>query len=194
MPSSTDSVILYLKYSSVLVFSFCCWSAFSFWFEGPSYKTYLPPFGQPLKPPEKFLHCASRINGRGFTRNPDFYGLGIRIGVYLQWITSLTANILLPRERGYVAATYVLFSMSALVALPLLVFGEASAFTAEIIVILNILWGGTWLVDLTVSRRLGTNEMTSSARLFGTPISAKHFLLDRKSRPQSGLCFALSSI
>jgi hypothetical protein len=37
----------------------------------------------------------------------------------------------------------------------MLVFDRACAFTAEIIVIVNILWGGTWLVDLIVSRRLG---------------------------------------
>jgi len=95
---------------------------------------------------------------QGFTGNPDFYGLGIRIGVYLQWLASLIANVWLPRERGYVAATYVLFSISLLVALSMLVFDRACAFTAEIIVILNILWGGTWLVDLTVSRRLGKNR------------------------------------
>jgi hypothetical protein len=52
-----------------------------------------------------------------------------------------------------------------LLALSILVFDRARAFTAEIIVILNILWGGTWLVDLTVSRTPGMNKTAASQGL-----------------------------
>lgn len=32
----------------------------------------------------------------GLTGDPDLYGLGIRIGIYLQWISSLLTNVLIP--------------------------------------------------------------------------------------------------
>ena len=32
----------------------------------------------------------------GFTGNADLYGLGIRVGIYLQWISSLLTNVFLP--------------------------------------------------------------------------------------------------
>lgn len=40
--------------------------------------------------------CSDRYTDRGFVGNPDFYGLGIRIGIYLQWLGSLMANAFLP--------------------------------------------------------------------------------------------------
>ena len=38
-----------------------------------------------------------------FDGNPDFYGLGIRIAIYLQWVTAFVANHLLGEEavKGY---------------------------------------------------------------------------------------------
>jgi hypothetical protein len=160
MPYSTDNLILCLKNFSVFVFyAYCGLVFFRFWFETTEVrrlKSY--QWAAPVRIPAEFPQCAARISVQGFAGNPDFYGLGIRIGVYLQWLASLIANVWLPRERGYVAATYVLFSISLLVALSMLMFDRACAFTAEIIIILNILWGGTWLVDLTASRRLGKNR------------------------------------
>lgn len=36
----------------------------------------------------------------GFDGNSDFYGLGIRLGVYLQWLASWLTNTLTPNEAG----------------------------------------------------------------------------------------------
>ena len=38
----------------------------------------------------------ARGDCNGFAGNSDLYGLGIRIGIYLQWISSLLTNVLLP--------------------------------------------------------------------------------------------------
>ena len=35
----------------------------------------------------------------GFEGDPDFYGLGIRIGLYLQWMSALVTNWFTPTER-----------------------------------------------------------------------------------------------
>ena len=38
----------------------------------------------------------TRAGCDGFVGNNDLYGLGIRIGIYLQWISSLLTNVLVP--------------------------------------------------------------------------------------------------
>src|SRR5437762_10029993 len=52
----------------------------------------------------------------GFVGNPDFYGLGIRLGVYMQWLASLIAYASLLRERRSLAAGYAIFSLSFAIA------------------------------------------------------------------------------
>lgn len=90
--------------------------------------------------------CASRLDrSEGFTGNPDFYGLGIRLGVYIQWLALLIANAFLPSERRAMAGAYAAFSIALLVATFLLVFQQKCTFTAEMIVVLNFLWGGNYI-------------------------------------------------
>jgi hypothetical protein len=96
--------------------------------------------------------CEDPLTGRdrrletGFVGNSDFYGLGIRLGIYLQWLASLIANPLLKSERDSMAGAYLTFSLALAVAVLLLAFQHECAFTAEIIIVLNIFWGGTLLV------------------------------------------------
>jgi hypothetical protein len=88
--------------------------------------------------------CASRMIGKcGFLGNSDVYGLGVRLGVYLQWIASLIANAYLPMERrGLVAAT-VAYSIAMFIALLVLVFQGGDLYLVEVIVLLYLLIGGT---------------------------------------------------
>lgn len=90
--------------------------------------------------------CKDRNLTEGFIGNSDFYGLGIRLGIYFQWLASLIANPLLKSERASMAGSYLTFSLALAVAVLLLAFQHACAFTAEIIIVLNIFWGGTLLV------------------------------------------------
>ena len=52
----------------------------------------------------------------GFAGNSDFYGLGIRIGIYLQWISSLLTNVLLPRGISDSLDTNSIFLFAVFVA------------------------------------------------------------------------------
>ena len=90
--------------------------------------------------------CRERSTADGFKGNPDFYGLGIRLGIYLQWLASLLANAFLPSESRAMAGAYAGFAVALLVAVLLLIFQDGCAYTAEMIILLNILWGGTYLV------------------------------------------------
>lgn len=99
----------------------------------------------------------------GFIGNSDFYGLGIRLGIYLQWLASLIANPLLRGERASLAGAYLIFSLALAVAVLLLAFRRECAFTAEIIVILNIFWGGTLLVMVPFVQLLADIRTTGLA-------------------------------
>jgi hypothetical protein len=122
--------------------------------------------------------CANRIvaNQNAFIGSPDFYGLGIRIGIYLQWLSSVLANALLPGESRSMAGAYAGFSLALLVAVLLLVFHEECAFTVEIIILLNILWGGPTLVLLPFLQYEKKQEASNSgqeenSKVAGTQLS-----------------------
>lgn len=106
--------------------------------------------------------CAGkdRLLSVGFEGNSDFYGLGIRLGVYLQWMASLIANPLLKSERMSMAEGYLTFSLAVAVAVLLQVFQPECTLTAEIIVVLNIFWGGTLLVMVPFVRLLADIRRT----------------------------------
>lgn len=98
--------------------------------------------------------------GDGFTGNSDFYGLGIRLGIYFQWLASLIANPLLKSERASMAGAYLTFSLALAVAVLLLAFQHDCTFTAEIIIVLNIFWGGTLLVMVPFVQLLADIQTT----------------------------------
>jgi hypothetical protein len=108
--------------------------------------------------------CESRLRTVGFEGNPDFYGVGIRIGVYLQWLSSLTANAFLPDQRRSMAGAYAAFSIALFIALLLLIFKHECAFTAEIIIMLNVIWGRIYLVTLSYTN--GEEERKKKWRSF----------------------------
>lgn len=110
--------------------------------------------------------CIDPVSGKdrnlpkGFIGNSDFYGLGIRLGIYLQWLASLIANTLLKSERASMAGAYLTFSLALAIAVLLLAFQHECAFTAEIIIVLNIFWGGTALVMVPFVRLLADIKTT----------------------------------
>ena len=86
--------------------------------------------------------CSGRLGVNGFAGNADFYGLGIRLGVYLQWIAQFLANCFLSAEWKSILGASIVFALALTVAVLLLTFEHKCTFTAEIIVILFIFWGG----------------------------------------------------
>jgi hypothetical protein len=118
--------------------------------------------------------CSSRETRNGFIGNPDFYGFGIRLGIYLQWWASLIANIYLRDDWASMLAAYMVFSPALIVAVLLITFQHACTFTAEVIVILFIYWGGyTGLLYTTdaVIQSLEDRYAGSTSSYFGVGLS-----------------------
>jgi hypothetical protein len=51
------------------------------------------------------------------TRAPDYYGLGVRLGIYFAWAQAYIANTLLPSEIASAADTNTIFLLALLIAL-----------------------------------------------------------------------------
>jgi hypothetical protein len=88
------------------------------------------------------LSCTSREVTKGFIGNSDFYGLGIRIGVYLQWWASLITDIFVPSQWYTMIVSQSIFSLSLIIALIVLAFQHSCTFTVDIIIVLALFWGG----------------------------------------------------
>jgi len=109
--------------------------------------------------------CDSRFGHPvGFEGDPDFYGLGIRLGVYFQWLTDIITTGYLEEERQNVLITYHIFSISITVALFVKIFASACTFSAEIFIVLVLFWGGYNIVQIPM---LNAMERTESDRLLG---------------------------
>ncbi|KAF2816013.1 uncharacterized protein BDZ99DRAFT_127062 [Mytilinidion resinicola] len=93
--------------------------------------------------------CRERIaSDRGFKGLPDFYGLGIRVGLYLQWDASIIANTWVRSERRTTTGANVAFFLALYVAILAIIFQDGCVFTTELITLMYILWGGFFIVIL----------------------------------------------
>ena len=105
-------------------------------------------YGQ-ISPPEASARCQQGSHDiRGFQGDPDFYGLGIRVGIYLQWLTDLITTGFLEKDRHYVLMTYHIFSISITIALFVKIFSPGCTFSAEIYVIYILIWPGYNIVQI----------------------------------------------
>ncbi|KAG9255658.1 uncharacterized protein F5Z01DRAFT_635282 [Emericellopsis atlantica] len=80
--------------------------------------------------------CKARESGCGFVGNEDAYGLGIRLGVYLQWFSVFLVVYLLPSEERSLMTALITFSSALMMAILVLTFGRTCTYTVEIIVLL----------------------------------------------------------
>lgn len=89
----------------------------------------------------------------GFEGDEDAYGMGIRLGVYLQWFaTWLVSTVLHDEERGLMA-TSVVFSASLMVAVLVLTFTQGCTYSVEIIIMLYIIVMTLFLASATKTAR-----------------------------------------
>ncbi|KAL1858996.1 hypothetical protein Daus18300_009754, partial [Diaporthe australafricana] len=72
--------------------------------------------------------------------NPDFYGLGIRIGIYLQYLTAFGANLFLKEAIDGNLTTNTIFLLALLVA-TLVATVQGDVQTTEIVVLLQLSFG-----------------------------------------------------
>ena len=97
---------------------------------------------------------------QGFRGNQDLYGLGMRICIYLQWITSLLTNHLPPESRKNFHKAYLLFSLGTCLATMICSFLVPCTFSVEIEVLYIVYWGGFLCVFASApsSTRLGPKD------------------------------------
>ena len=79
---------------------------------------------------------------QGFVGNQDLYGLGIRAGIYLQWVSSFFANNLLPNTHKELQQVYLVFSLAICIATLVSTFTKACIFGIEIEILYWMYWGG----------------------------------------------------
>lgn len=104
--------------------------------------------------------CQNRLKDTlvGFDGDSDFYGFGIRLGIYLQWLTVLITTGYLEEDRQYVFMTYQIFSISITVALLVKIFTSACTFSVEIFTVLVLFWGGYNIVQTPMMQAMSWNK------------------------------------
>ena len=80
--------------------------------------------------------------GQGFEGNNDLYGLGIRISLYLQWLSSFLANNFLPETQQQLQNLYLTFSLAICLATIISSFVKNCVFSIEIEIMYWMYWGG----------------------------------------------------
>lgn len=100
-----------------------------------------PLFKRRSEKPVLLIERQSTVSQQcGIEGNPDFYGLGIRIGIYLQWITALLANLFSKESIGGNLETNTIFLLALYVAIAVAT-AQNSVQTAELVVLLQLGFG-----------------------------------------------------
>lgn len=92
--------------------------------------------------------------GCGFIGNPDIYGLGIRLGIYLQWIASCVSNtyFICPLEHPGLLDSYLVFNSALLIATFVLTAQPLDTHIAEMSIIFFMIFNG-WSTAFPIHRR-----------------------------------------
>ena len=113
---------------------------------------------------EQSLHVRGNetLCGQGFQGNADLYGLGTRIGIYLQWLACLIVNNFLPEDRKGLQRMYLATSMVLCLATFVASFLTSCVFAVEVEILYWIYWGGVLSVYAfsPSSTRLGSTAQS----------------------------------
>ncbi|KAH8820627.1 hypothetical protein F5884DRAFT_826984 [Xylogone sp. PMI_703] len=82
----------------------------------------------------------------GFEGNPDLYGLGIRLGVYMQWASALVICNFNPEGRSELANAYLAFITAVSLAVLIITARADPTYAAEIMVLTYIIFGGVYTI------------------------------------------------
>ncbi|UPL00574.1 hypothetical protein LCI18_011508 [Fusarium solani-melongenae] len=102
-------------------------------------------------------------NKCAFQGEPDIYGFGIRLGIYLQWTSVLIVRTFKLRGRASLAKSYVIFIFAIFIALLFMTANAApstgadrssedapkGSYTVEVMILAYIIFGGVYIVLLT---------------------------------------------
>src|SRR5436190_13179186 len=101
----------------------------------------------------------------GFVGNSDAYGLGIRLGIYFQWIASWIANQLSPEIAAELNDVNCIFLIAIFISGIVLSATPSKAHAVEILILLFILFGSVFSVLSTATMR--TSKMGENASNWG---------------------------
>ena len=82
----------------------------------------------------------------GFIGNSDVYGVGVRSGLYIQWVSSIVANHLLREESTALMNTYLIFHIALWITIAVLTFQKTCTFFVEIVLLYYLVYGGYFSV------------------------------------------------
>ena len=88
------------------------------------------------------IHGNQTLCSQGFQGDSDYYGIGIRGGLYLQWAGSLLANNFLPSSRTELQKVYLVFSLAICIATMVTTLSATCTFSIEIEILYWMYWGG----------------------------------------------------
>ena len=88
------------------------------------------------------IHNNANICFQGFEGNQDLYGLGVRLGIYLQWITAFIANNFLPAARQSFRVSWLVLSIAMCILTFVASIADYCIFGIEIEVLYWLYWGG----------------------------------------------------
>lgn len=92
----------------------------------------------------KVVEARSNANC-GFVGNSDLYGLGIRLGVYFQWLSGIVAQIH-PESWQDVQKAYTIFLFAILIATMILTANASTTAPSEIFILFYMFFGGGMLL------------------------------------------------
>ncbi|CZR63799.1 uncharacterized protein PAC_13696 [Phialocephala subalpina] len=111
----------------------------------------------PLSPtpalPAHTRQVASATQCQGFDGNSDFYGLGIRIGVYLQWFSGLLANSFHAESIHDILSTNTIFLLALFIALAIST-AKDTIHASEVFILLQFYFGFLFTVSSTYGLRV----------------------------------------
>ena len=141
------------------------------------------------------MSCASRIlylpNDVIYCRlqgDDSLYGLGLRLGTYLLWATTVIANNASPRRLPFVRTLSTCYQFATLIAILYRSTGHASLFALDVHILLTLCVGGlltstlpprpssTWLATLQSFTHLDVSSLGGIMRLFVLPASSGYGL------------------
>ncbi|OAF98788.1 uncharacterized protein CC84DRAFT_1223533 [Paraphaeosphaeria sporulosa] len=115
----------------------------------------------------------------GFLGNADLYGLGIRLGLYLQWMSSFLANNFLSSTRQEIQRVYLVFSLAICLATLIASTRKSCVFSVEIEILYWMYWGGYVCVfgSAPCSIRLGTVSRWVMTDWTGAILFTTHWIM-----------------
>lgn len=95
-------------------------------------------------PDQPQFPLAVRDEQCGFEGDSDLYGLGIRLGIYMQWLTSFAPTTDLQKFAVF-RETYSIFVFAIFIAILVLTAEKRPTHTAEMLVLAYIIFGGVFI-------------------------------------------------